>query len=367
MTVPLRALWLLKGLGRGGAEQLAVDSIRHIDPAVVAVEVAYVLPWKDALVPALVERKVPVHCLGGGGPADLRWVWRLRKLIRTGNYDIVHTHMPVPAVAARLVAPRRVRLVHTEHNLWERYRPLTAKANALTYARNTRAFAVSSAVAASITPRRPGRPPVEVLVHGIDVDAITGAGDRAGARAVLGIAEGVPVVGTVGNFTPKKDHATLITAFAQLRRDHPEAELALVGTGPEEHAVRRQVTAAGLEGRVHFLGLRDDVPDLLAGFDVFVLSSRFEGLPIALLEAMASGLACVATAVGGVPEVVTHGEDGLLVPPGDAAGLAVALGKVLEDAALRNALGSAAATTGAGYDIAPAVARTLEVYAEVTR
>jgi glycosyltransferase involved in cell wall biosynthesis len=127
------------------------------------------------------------------------------------------------------------------------------------------------------------------------------------------------------------------------------------------------VAAVGLDDRVRFLGLRDDVPDLLPGFDVFALSSRYEGLPIALLEAMAAGRACVATSVGGVPEVVTHGQDGLLVPAGDAAALAVALGKVLEDADLRAALGSSAATTGAGYDIAPSVARTLEVYAEVTR
>lgn len=364
--MPLRVLWLLKGLGRGGAEQLVVDSIRHVDRAAVDVEVAYVLPWKDALVPALEAQGVRVHCLGGARAFDMRWVARLRRLIRRGGFDIVHTHMPVPAVAARLVAPRAVYLVHTEHNLWPRYRPVTAKANALTYGRNARALAVSNAVAASITPRRTGRPPVEVMVHGIDVGAVrTRAGTRDTARALLGVAADVPVIGTVGNFTPKKDHATLVGAFALLARDHEDAILVLIGTGPEEDAIRRLVDDAGLTARVRFLGSRPDVPDLLRGLDVFVLSSRYEGLPIALLEAMAAGVGCVATSVGGVTEVVTHGVDGLLVSPGDPAALGTAISKVLEDEELRTTLGTAAAATGAGYDIAPAVARTMEIYAEV--
>ena len=366
--MPLRALWLLKGLGRGGAEQLVVDSIPHVDPSIVEVEVAYVLPWKDALAPNIRAQGVRVHCLRGGAGFDLRWVARLRRLIRAGRYDIVHTHMPVPAVAARLVAPRHVRLVHTEHNLWPRYRAVTAKANALTYGRNARALAVSSAVAASIAPRRAGHPPVEVLVHGIDVASVrSGPESRAEARTRLGVPEGVPVVGSVGNFTPKKDHANLIRAFASIADMHPRAVLVMIGAGPDEASIRGLVATTGLESKVRFLGSRGDVPELLAGFDVFALSSRFEGLPIALLEAMAAGVACVATSVGGVAEVVSHGVDGLLVGQGDPAALGTAIGKVLEDGELRAALGRAASTTGTRYDIAPAVARTMAIYAEVAR
>ena len=361
-------LWLLKGLGRGGAEQLVVDSVPHLDPTVAEVEVAYVLPWKNALVPELERQGVRVHLLGGGAGRDPRWLARLARLVRTGGFDVIHTHMPLPAVAARLTAPRRVRFVHTEHNLWSRYRRPTAWANALTYGRNARALAVSSAVASSIRPLRSGRPPVEVLVHGIDVAAILSASHtRGAARALLGIDEAVPVIGTVGNFTAKKDHRTLLEAFAHVAGEHGTAVLVLVGTGPQEAAVRRMSAVLGLEHRVRLLGSRPDVPALLPGFDVFALSSRYEGLPIALLEAMAAGVACVATSVGGVPEVVEHGRSGLLVSPGDPAALGTALAKVLEDGELRASLGAAGAQVGATYDIAPSVRRTMEIYRELAR
>jgi glycosyltransferase involved in cell wall biosynthesis len=138
--------------------------------------------------------------------------------------------------------------------------------------------------------------------------------------------------------------------------------LVLVGSGPLEDGLRSQADAAGLAGRVVFAGSRGDVPDLLAAFDVFVLSSRYEGLPIALLEAMAAGRACVATAVGGVPEVVTDGVDGVLVPPGDPDALAAALAAVAGDADRRAALGAKAEARAADFRLDAAVARLAAVY-----
>ena len=112
-------------------------------------------------------------------------------------------------------------------------------------------------------------------------------------------------------------------------------------------------------------GSRDDVFALLPGFDTFVLSSRFEGLPIALLEAMATGVAPVATRVGGIPSVITDGEDGLLVPSGDPDALAAALRKVLDDDALRTALGRRATARSHDFDLVQAVRRTEDLYARV--
>ncbi|WP_157875754.1 glycosyltransferase, partial [Streptacidiphilus griseoplanus] len=159
-----RVLWLAKGLGRGGAEQLLVNCARQLDRDRYEVDVAYVLPWKDALVPALEAAGARVHCLGGTpgtpGRPDPRWPLRLRRLAVERGYALVHTHMPVPAVAARLLVRgpglRRVRLVHTEHNMWERYRTATRWANAATYGRNDAVIAVSQAVADTVTRRGPG-------------------------------------------------------------------------------------------------------------------------------------------------------------------------------------------------------------------
>ncbi|CAN5133390.1 hypothetical protein BH24ACT1_BH24ACT1_11310 [soil metagenome] len=363
---PRRVLWLAKGLGFGGSEQLLVNAVPHLDRTRFTVEVAYLLPWKDGLVPALEDQDVPVHCLGGGHPLDLRWVARLRALVETGKFDLVHTHMPHPAIGARLALGSRVTLVHTEHNVWDRYRRPTAWGNALTWGRNRVVIAVSESVASSIRPLPLGPSPrVEVVVQGIDVAAAQhGPAARAEARVLLDLGADDPVVGTVGNFTAKKDQGMLLTAFAAVLASHPTARLVLVGSGPLEHALRAQAIRLGIGGQVCFTGVRSDVLRLLPAFDVFALSSRFEGLPISLLEALASGLACVATTAGGIPEVIEDGREGFLVAPGDVAAMAGRLVQLIEDPALRAALGRAAASRGAGYDIGPAVHRLQDLYDE---
>ncbi|MEV4614626.1 glycosyltransferase [Kitasatospora sp. NPDC049258] len=356
-----RVLWLAKGLGRGGAEQLLVNCARHADTSRYEIEVAYVLPWKDALVPALEQAGVRTHCLGGA-PGAL-WPWRLRQLLAERRYGLVHSHMPIPAVAARLLSfgPRGPRLVHTEHNVWERYRTATRWANTLTYRRNDAVVAVSHAVAATITRRRPGAGWVSVVHHGPDLaGAPTGPAARAAARAELGLPADAVVIGTVGNLTPKKDQATLLSAFARLRAEQPDTALVLIGAGPLEAQLKAQ---AG-EGVV-FAGSRPDVPALLAGLDVFTLSSRQEGLPVALMEAMTSGLPSVVTRVGGMPEVLDDGEQGFLVPPGDPAALAGALGRLTADEQLRRRLGAAALDRSKSFDVAGAQQAIEQVYAQV--
>ncbi|MEV4560324.1 glycosyltransferase [Kitasatospora sp. NPDC049285] len=360
MTGRTRVLWLAKGLGRGGAEQLLVNCARHADRSRFDIEVAYVLPYKDALVPALEQAGVAVHCLGDA-PGAL-WPLRLRALLAERRYDLVHTHMPVPAVAARVltVGRRSPRLVHTEHNVWERYRPATRWANALTYRRNAAVIAVSHAVGDTIARRRPGDW-LTVVHHGPDLgDAPSGPAARRAARAELGLPPDALVIGTVGNLTAKKDQATLLAAFALLRRAHPDAVLVLVGAGPLEAELR---SLAGES--VVFAGSRADVPALLPGWDVFTLSSRQEGLPVALMEAMTSGLPAVVTRVGGMPEVLDDGEQGRLVPAGDPAALAAALGELAADPGLRERMGAAARERSKSFDVAGAQRAIERVYTRV--
>jgi glycosyltransferase involved in cell wall biosynthesis len=345
--VPDRVLWLMKGLGLGGAERLLALMAPKLDPERFQVEVAYLLPWKNAFVPDLERAGIRVTCLGARRTVDPRWVVRLRKLLAERRIDLVHTHSPVPAVAARLLVAEQVRVLHTEHNVWDRYRWPTYAANAATYGRNDAVLAVSDGVADSV--RRPrwlpkaSYPPVETLLHGVDVDdARRGPEARHAARERLGLPADVPVIGNVANLTPKKDHASLLDAVVRLRTAHPDLVVLLIGTGPLESDLRERVAQLGIEGNLRFLGMRDDVLDLLSGLDVFVLSSRYEGLPISMLEAMAAEVACVLTRVGGIAEAVADGREGLLVPAGDPEALARALGQVLADPALRRRLGTAA-------------------------
>lgn len=363
-----RVLWLIKGLGRGGAEQLLSLAAARIDRVRFRIEAAYLLAWKDALVPELEALGIETHCLGMRHGADLSWVVRLRSLVRQRQFDLIHTHSPYPAIATRIaLSAGTIPLIHTEHNVWPQYRWPTYAANAATYGRNAAVLAVSRQVADSIRPPwwMPwmAGPAVEIMHHGINEQRVRrGADARAEARRALGLGQGDLVVGTVGNLRPQKDHHTLLTAFGMLPDLGPPARLVIVGTGPLEGELRQQVARQGLTRQVLLAGLRDDVQEILPAFDVFVLSSVHEGLSIALLEAMAAGLPSVATRVGGNPEALTHGLDSLLVPPRDPSALAAAIGTLLHDEPLRRRFGEEAARSAQRFSIETAVRRMEELY-----
>jgi glycosyltransferase involved in cell wall biosynthesis len=355
-------LLLVKGLGRGGAEYIVSRTALLGDRTRFNYEIAYVLSHKNALVDGLCAANVPVHCVGD----RVTWPSRLRSLIRDRRIDLVHGHSPVPATAARLVAGGTVRHVYTEHNVWPRYARATRTANELTFARNCHIFAVSDEVGRSTRRRIGGSPPfVETLRYGIDPDEAVPDGQRDGVRAQFDIDRSSPLIVTVANFKPHKGHATLLEAAVSIRRAMPQATFLLAGVGPLERAMRRRAIELGLGESVVFAGLREDAPRLASAGDVFVLPSDREGLPIALVEAMAAGRPSVATHVGGVPEVLTDGREGFLVPPMDPEALAEAVVTLLADARLRDKMGCAARARAADFDIRKAIRRTEEVYEEV--
>jgi len=361
----MRIVWLTKGLGRGGAERLIVDSAGLYDRADVELHVAYLLPWKSDLAAEAALNGATVTCLGKG-PRAVLWPLALVRFLRQHRFDVVHTHAPLPAAIARVV-DRNAKFVHTEHNMWDRYRLPTRIVNALTYRRNTKVIAVSESVAQSIGSKwlRPGTKP-EVVIHGIP----TGRTDsdfnsRSRVRTELGVAPDTFVVGTVGNFTAKKDHATLLRAFATLVASEPDSHLVMVGSGPLESETHRLAESLGVRNQTSFLGKRSDVPAILRALDAFTLSSRFEGLPIALLEAMAAGLPIAATNVGGIPEAITHEVTGLLVEGGDVESLAAALARLKDDTALSHRISSAALEASSTFDLAAAVDTMNSMYMEV--
>jgi glycosyltransferase involved in cell wall biosynthesis len=368
-----RVLWLIKGLGRGGAERLLVSMASRFDRDRYEIEIAYVLSWDDAFAGDLTELGIPLRCLGGQRTVEARWPRRLRQLLHDGAYDLIHTHSPVPAVAARVLAPRTARFVHTEHNTWASYVWPTRVGNAATFGRNSSVIAVSSAVASSIADSKctvlGSRPPVEVLHHGVELAvAPRGPGARRDARRSLGLSADTLVVGMVASFTDRKDHTGLIAAVDQVRGAFQDLVLLLVGSGPLEATLRAEVDRRGMSGQVRFLGSRSDVLDLLPALDVFVLNSWVEGLPISMLEAMAGGLPVIASGVGGVPEALTDGCEGRLVDPSDPRTLVDALADLLHDAHRRTAMGEAGVRRVARcFDLTAAVRRHERLYEEVLR
>ena len=364
-----RVLWLTKGLGLGGTERILTTGAAALDSDRYAVDVAFVLSHKSALVPELRSQGSTVHDLGET-PGRFGWVLAVVRLLRRSNFSIVHTHSPLPAVVARLVPlRRRPTFVHTEHSTWERYRLPTRLLNSLTMRRNDALIAVSASVAHSMRSsaiRRllSGSEPV-VIYHGIDEAAVcSGADARRSARGLLGFGDDVRLVGTVGSLTPKKDQATLIHALA---RSASAARLVVIGDGPLRKELPDLAARLGVAERVSFLGVRDDVQRLLPALDLFVLPSRHEGLGLALLEAMSAGICCIGTNVGGIPEVIRDGQTGILVPAGDPATMATAIDTLLNDPERCRELAEAAKATISSFSIARAMAKVAEIYDQLQR
>jgi glycosyltransferase involved in cell wall biosynthesis len=357
---PVRVLHVVKGLGPGGAERLLVSVAAVADPTAVHHEVAYVLDRKQHLVPELEALGVPTHLLAGPrGMADPRWPGRLRALGRTA--DVVHLHSPAVAAVARPVL-RTLRpapvLVSTEHNVWSSHSPLTRAGNALTLPLDRVRWAVSAEVVASAWPSWRGK--TEVLVHGVPLATLQARrGERDSARAAQGWTDEDVAVVVVANLRANKDYPTLFAAAAEALRSERRLRFVAIGQGPLEEELRRSLAGYGLGDRFVLLGYHDDPAAVVVGADVFTLSSRHEGLPISLLEAMALGVPPVVTAVGGNVEVVTDGVDGLLVPAGAPGALAAAYIRLAGDGAERARLAAGAAARAEAFDIAR-TARVLE-------
>jgi glycosyltransferase involved in cell wall biosynthesis len=366
---PVRVLELTKGLGPGGAERLLLTMAGRTEPARVELHAAYLLPWKGHLVPELEAAGMQVTCLSSAHLADLRWLVRLRRLVRRERIEIVHVHSPLAAalarIALRLPPGHRPVMVGTEHNVWSSHHVLTRWANRLTLPLEDVTLAVSEEVRDSMAPRRRER--ARVVVHGADVAAIDRRRpERAAARAELGLGDDDFVIVTVANLRATKDYPTMLEAARRLVQRVPNARFLSVGQGPLADELAELRDELGLGDRFRFLGYQEDPIRVLVAGDVFCLSSTHEGLSIALIEAMAAGLPVVVTAVGGMPSVARDGGEGRVVAPGDPAGLADALAS-MSDPVTRRRCGDQAARRARDFDGQSAVDLHQDLYESLAR
>ncbi len=364
---PVRVLQLTKGLGPGGVERLLLTFAGLADPARVELQVAYLLPWKDHLVPSIEAAGVRTHCLHGARAASVAWLSRLRRLVRQERIEVVHVHSPRVAAQARLVL-RAMRqppvLVGTEHNVWSSHRAPTRWANRVTHGLERATIAVSEPARTSMPAAL--RPRTEVVLHGADVQGIAARrSERDASRKELGLADDELVIVNVANLRATKDHRTLLAAASLVRDAIPGVRFLSVGQGPMADELAHRRDELGLGGAFEFLGFQADPVRVLVAADVFCLSSRYEGLPIASIEAMAAGLPAVVTAVGGMPDVVRDGVEGRLVPPGDPDALASALVD-MADPAVRARCGAAAASRAGDFGAGAAVEHQQTLYERLT-
>jgi glycosyltransferase involved in cell wall biosynthesis len=330
-------------LDLGGAQEYFLRMVAHIDSSRFQITVCC-LAERGRLVPDVESLGIRVLCLDMPGfRDDLPLLIKLARLIRHHNAHVVYTHLYSRASVYGRVAATLVRtpiIVVGEYG-YGRLRSLKKRMLDRGLARFTDRFiAVSKAVKEHIC-REQGIMPdkVSVIYPGIDPEHFLNVKHREAVRQELGIPFDVPVVGTVARLAPEKGLADLIGATARIRQVVPGTRLMLVGDGPSRPELEQRVGGMGLCDVIHFTGIRRDIPDVLQAMDVFALPSLREGLPKAILEAMAAGLPVVATAVGGIPEVVEYDVTGFLVPPRDIDALTLNICRLLENSALRVAMG----------------------------
>ncbi len=363
-------LWVIKALGPGGAEQLLLSAARTHDHSSFDIECAFLIEDDPSFVADLEAAGVRCHRLTVGRSPHL-WPYRLRALIHDGQFDVVHVHSPLPGSVARLSVAtigrkRRPGVMTTEHCIWESYHPATRALNRLTVRGDAAVFAVSDETLESI--QGPAARRSETLLHGIDVDAVGAERvNREEVREELMIRPEEWVIGTVANFREQKDYPNLLEAIRLLAQRGGPVRCVSVGHGPLESEMHSLAQTLGIEDRVIFLGRRRDATRIMSAFDVFTLASQWEGLPVALMEALAIGLPIVATRVGGVDEAVGAEEFVTLVPAKDPEALALAFESVLTDETRRTAMAVRSLELADRFDIRRAVATIEQTYRDVAR
>lgn len=380
----IRVLQVITRMIVGGAQETALETVCGLDPEKFdadlvcgpqtgpegsLIEEARQRGARVRVEPSLVRQFSPLR--------DGLALQRLTRLMRDGRYDIVHTHSSKAGILGRLAARRAgiPGVVHTVHG-WpfrpDQPAPLCAfyvALERLAASRTDRLVAVTrrdidKGVKAGVA----GLNRFEVVRSAIDVARFAGAAEsRTHTRESWGFGPEAEVVGTVTRLSPQKAPLDFVAAAAEIAAKRPDVGFVVVGDGPLRREVERAVREHGLDRRFRLLGLQRDVPELLAGMDLFVLTSLWEGLPRAIVQAMAVGVPVVATGVDGSSEIVIDGETGILVPPGDPSAMARAALASLDDPAGRASCAAAARTlVGREFDLPLMLARLEQLYRELS-
>ncbi|MFO0773263.1 MAG: glycosyltransferase [Nitrospiraceae bacterium] len=350
--------------GPGGAERVACALAASLDSTQYRSLVALFRPgWLKDQCDA---RGVPTTVLSAEGFLHWKWMRDCYRLVKRERVDLIQAHefdaIVHGWVVAKLAGIPLVATIHGKVYFWEKarrrwaYKIASGSATFVAVSQDLKRFVVETV---GIPDTR-----VAVIHNGIDPRLLdVSTVDRAAVQRDLGIPEGNLVVGSVGNLYPVKGHTYLLDAIPSVLKHCPNTTFIFAGRGELEGALKEQARSLGIEANVKFLGLRQDIPNLLAAMDVFCMPSLSEGLSIALLEAMAAGKPVVVTNVGGNPEVVLNGKTGLLVEPQSGRELATALTQVLSDAVMRQSFAKAGKQRLVDdFSIAPMAAQYQQLY-----
>lgn len=341
----IRILHIIKSLGRGGAEMLLPETLKLHDKSKFEFHYIYFLPWKDQMVEEIEKAGGTVICIKAGNNLNL-----LSKYKQVATYcakkqiDIIHAHLPWSGFLSRLVYKKtKIPVIYTEHNIQERYHIATQKLNALTFNWQSKALGVSADVTRSIIENINPIIPVQTLLNGVNTTKFKRNQETSKKiKKAYDIPEDFRIIGKIAVFREQKDLFTWVKAFKKVHTAFPRVYGLLVGAGPLEKEIKAFIYKEGLTNNIILPGLQIDTLAYFSAMDIFMMSSQFEGLPIALLEAMSTGCAIVSTRAGGVVEAVRDRKDGLLCDVGDADTLAKSCIEILENPERRKELQKAA-------------------------
>jgi len=336
MHGPVDVVLLLTSFAIGGTERQMVELAKRLDPARFRVRIACFHKRGRLLdhIPSRIPiREFPIH--GFANPAAVGRLIAFAAWCRSIDAAIVHTcdlYANIFGLPGAALAGVPVRIANRREIITGDKSPAKLKAQRLAYRAAHAVVANSSAARDQLV--REGVPPdrLRLVPNGLDPVRFAPGPPRQDIRRIV----------MVANLRPEKGHDTLLAAAPRILARYPDASFTFVGEGPQREKLEMLVRALGLTGRVQFLGESQDPAPILASHDLFVLPSRSEAFPNALIEAMATALPVVATDVGGIPEVVRPGVNGRLVPPDDVGALADAVLTLMDDPAAAAALGQAA-------------------------
>lgn len=344
----MKILHLIKSLGRGGAETLLTETLQHHNREAFTFYYAYFLPWKNQLVDALEKKGVTVKLFPAKNNLQLLLqVRQLKQFVEKNRIELIHCHLPWAGFAGRLLHLwTGIPVVYTEHNKQERYHFLTRWLNRFSFNFQTSVVAVSKDVAASIKKNIGSETEVRLIQNAVDTARFQPEVTKSLLlREEWNIPADAFVIGTVAVFRFQKRLLKWLEVFAVIAAKHPHVRGIIVGAGPLQKEVEAKARSLNLQGKLFLPGLQTDVLPWLAAMDVFMMTSQFEGLPIALLEAMSMGCIPACTAAGGIGEIVTNKKNGILVPVDSCQTLVPALEQLLNDQKVQAKFSTAARAT----------------------
>lgn len=374
---PTRLLWLVDSLGVGGAEALSVPFARTLDRSQFELTVAAISHAEGLNAQRLRDAGVDVIDLKAKNLRDVAAIRRLFALLREKKIDLVHAHLTysaiwsalatrltgVPSVVSLHVSPEATRSLHTtaRHRLLTGVRDSLMKRVANRW--SSRVVMVSAALRDAYVENGLNREKVRVVHNGIEVERFRHPRRETRQRlnAEFSLPPDAPLVAMVSVLRPGKGVEVLIDAIEHV----PDATFLVIGDGPMREEWNARAASKGVSDRIRWAGFRTDVDRILAGCDLFVHPSLDDAFPTVLLEAMAAGLPVVASRVGGIPEIVTPGVTGELVPPGNPQRLSATISMLLSDPATLEQMSKNASAGADRFSTRAWVERLVDVYRDV--